>query len=116
MTSCQDIFENGEILKEANGLKGSCNAQGYDVMRGHIPNRLPVEADFSLVRPVNPGDEVKDRRFAGAVGSDEARDGSPFDIEGYIVDGGQSAEVLGKSLKIEDGHALPSPFSPAGMR
>ena len=53
---------------------------------------------------VDAGDEIEDGGLAGAVGADQADDLALLDVEGEIVDGAETAEVLGQTRRLEKRH------------
>ena len=57
-------------------------------------------------RAVEPGDQVEERRLAGAVGSDQRGDDAALHLEVLDVDGGDAAEVPGDVVDPEDGVGL----------
>src|SRR5581483_5853836 len=66
------------------------------------------------------GDQVEQRRLAGAVGPDDAGDRALGDREGDLADRRQAAEVLGQVADLEQAHAgfrrrrFSRPFTPPG--
>ena len=52
-----------------------------------------VEPDRAGVGPVEPGDEIEQRRLAGAVRADDADELALGDVEIDAIDGGQAAEA-----------------------
>jgi hypothetical protein len=70
-------------------LKRSGNAFFADLIRPQAGDILSVQINFAAVRPVDTGDEVKQRGLSRAVGADEGRDLSLFHGNGNIVDGFQ---------------------------
>ena len=63
----------------------------------------PSKIDFAVGRALDAHDALHGRRFAGAIGSDQAEDFAGAQIEGEILDGGQAAEPLGQAADGEDG-------------
>ena len=62
---------------------------------GDAIHRLAVERPVAGVGLVEPGQQVEERRLAGAVGADQGRDRSALDLDVVDVDGGDAAEVCG---------------------
>jgi hypothetical protein len=58
--------------------------------------------DRALIRPKIAGDEVEERRLAGAVRADDAGDFVLAEREVDAVDGGQRAEAFGYAPGAED--------------
>src|ERR1700689_3063163 len=56
-----------------------------------------------------PGKQVEYRGLAGAVGSDQRVDGSPFNFKVHVADSGKTLELLAQPLRLENdvaGHRL----------
>jgi hypothetical protein len=87
------VFERGQIFEEPDVLKRARDAQRSNPMRRQT-------SEFVRLKPCVPGlhrhvtrDEVDQRRLAGAVGPDEAVDGSLLHLQRHPVDGVNPAEV-----------------------
>src|SRR5205085_7182654 len=75
-----------------------------DPMRRGAEQALAVERDLARVRPVEPGDQVEERRLAGAVRADQPADLAALDAERDVVDGDDAAEAPRHVLEREQGH------------
>ena len=60
-----------------------------------------VEEHAAGVERLEPGDQVEQRGFAGAVGADDADDLALVDVEGDVGVGGEAAVALGHALDVE---------------
>ena len=79
------------------------------ILCGGSPAMLsPLEQDLARVRPVDAGDEVEDRRLAGAVRADHADDLALVDVQVEPVDDAQAAERLRHAPELEQRASRPS--------
>ena len=83
-------------------LVGGAVGVGTDVLF-EVPERREGRADDrTVVRLLLPGDEVEQRRLAGAVGADEADDISFFDAQVRLFEEEPVAEGFGKVADVDD--------------
>ena len=80
---------------------------------------LAGERHAAAVGAHEPGDDVEERRLAGAVRADQGRDGAGLDRERRGVDGSDAAVVLPHLVRLEErGHSSTissrSPNRPCG--
>ena len=73
-------------------------------MRRGAEEAFAVEGDLAGIRPVEPRDQVEERRLAGAVRSDQAGDLTVLDAERDVVHGDDAAEPPRHALNREQGH------------
>ena len=66
-------------------------------------HRLAVEADLTVVRRVDAGDHLDQRRLAGAVVADEPDDLAGVELEVDAVERLDGAEPLADALQREEG-------------
>src|SRR5262249_60782164 len=66
---------------------------------------LSEQADPSCRGPEEAGDEIEERRLAGAVGTDDGQPLAGRDGEAHAAERGETAEVVGKGLDLERGQA-----------
>ena len=69
-------------------------------------HRPAADGDPPGGRVVDPGDDVEERRLAGAVRADQADDRALGDVEADVVDGDEAAEPLRDVLGAEQDRAL----------
>ena len=62
---------------------------------------VAVEEDPAGVERLEAGDQVEQRRLAGAVRTDDAEDLALVDVEGDVGVGGQAAVALGDAFDVE---------------
>src|SRR5207247_9775552 len=70
----------------------------------HPRDRLGGEDDRPRVRPEEAGDQVEERRLAGAVGADQPGDGALLDLQRARVDGDDAAERPAEPADLEQAH------------
>src|SRR3954447_2284426 len=75
-----------------------------DAVRRRAKQAGTVEGDRSPVRPIEPGDQVEQRRLAGAVRADQPRDLAALDRKGNVVHRDHPAEAAADMLDGEKGH------------
>src|SRR5690606_3828506 len=65
---------------------------------GDVP---PVEADTTAIGTQRAGDHAEERRLAGPVRPDDAKDLARFDGERNVRHGPEAAEALGEAVDFE---------------
>ena len=98
----RQAFEDRRLLKRAH------DALARDDMRREARYALALEPHFAARRLDERGDQLEQRRFARAVGADDGKDFVLLDIERDVVDGGQSAVLLGEAGDFESIGAIGS--------
>jgi hypothetical protein len=93
MAADQQVLQHRGVLEELDVLEGAGDAVARHHMRRHARNHLALEAHLARGRPVERGDQVEDRRLAGAIGSDQREHLVGPDLEGHVVHGQQAAEA-----------------------
>ena len=88
----QQVLEHGEIFERVRDLKRAPDACDAALPRRRAGDVVAVEVDFAAIRRVQSGDEVEQRRFAGAVRSDNAERFALRDFQMQEVDRFQRAE------------------------
>src|SRR5207244_3143572 len=92
-TGDQHVLEDGEIREELRDLKCSRNAPLCPPMRRQTSDVRSVQGNCPRGRPKLAADDVEQRRFAGAVRSDERVARARLKRQAHVVDGFQAAEV-----------------------
>ncbi|ORE91538.1 membrane associated protein [Stappia sp. 22II-S9-Z10] len=80
-----------ELLGE---LKGAQQAAPEELVRGEAGDVLAVQPHGAGGRRIEPGDDVEERRLAGAVGADQPGDGAAPDRQRHVTHGVDAAEPL----------------------
>ena len=68
------IFEERHTLQGFHDLKGSGNSQVVDLIGFQSGNILVLEDNLTIRRGHEPGYQIKQGRFSGTVGPDQAYD------------------------------------------
>src|SRR4051794_29808914 len=71
-------------------------------MRRQAAQRPPVEGETTALGGVDAGQDVEERRLAGAIGADEAIDLAARNGEGNIVERLHAAEALRHAARLEE--------------
>ena len=88
------------VVEQGGGLELHADAP-FDVL-GVGPDRQPVDRDLATVGPAQAFDHLEGRRFAGAVGPQDAEDLAAFHGQGDAVDGNEVAVALGQAVDADD--------------
>src|SRR5262249_42891755 len=89
------------VQEEPQRLERPRDALARDLVRRKPDDRLAVEEDVALVRLVDAGDQVEERRLAGAVRADHAHDLVLVHVEVELRDDLEPAEGLRDALQLE---------------
>ena len=103
-----DVFKDRQPVKDVYNLKRPPDSSPADLVRGKMADVFSLEEDLSPVPPEMAGDEIKQGRFAGAVGADD-RNNLPFlDRKVGLVDRHEVVEAFHDPFHLE--HLRRSPF------
>ena len=100
-----DVFQNGQIGERPHDLKRARNAHPADQVRPQASERPALELDRATCQLRDPCDDVDQRRLAGAVRPDQAHDLAGMDVEADVLDGHDTAEVLGGVAHLQNRRA-----------
>ena len=92
---------DGHFCEWGGDLKGSSDAQPGYLVRPKAGDILSVEDHASPIRGVDPGHQVKERRFSAAVGSDDPENRPLFHREREVVYGHHSAKGFFQFLRFQ---------------
>src|SRR5262249_49793446 len=98
-----EVVPHGKIAKQPDRLERAPDASASD-----LPWRPPVDAraleeHVAGVGPQDVGDEVENRRLAGAIGADETDGGAGLDVERAVVDRADPPEPFGQAGDAQQG-------------
>ena len=96
-----DVLLDRHVQEQTERLERAGDTAARDPVRVEPDDRLPLEDDLAAVRRVDAGDQVEERRLAGAVRPDDADDLTFVHDEVEAVDAGQAAERLGQARHLE---------------
>src|SRR4029077_2517314 len=77
----QRVLERRHGAEETDVLEGAPDAELGDLVLRQTSDLVAVEQDLARRRRVCAGEHVEERRLAGAVGPDQARDRTAWDDE-----------------------------------
>ena len=104
------VLQHGHERERLHDLERACNAEPGNAIRRQAIDALVAIPDLAGARPMHAGDEIDQRRLAGAVGTDQADDLTRPQFERDVVDGDQAAEAAGYVGEPQHGgHGAASP-------
>jgi hypothetical protein len=83
MKDDQHVFQHRHLAEQAAVLEGPAHAARRDLVRRHAVDALALEADLAGGRAHVAGDDVEQRRLAGAVRPDQRPDFARVGVEGH---------------------------------
>src|SRR5207247_5352515 len=98
-----DVLGDGEGGEDPRVLEGATEAVRRPPVGTPAGDVDAAEEDAAGVRRQQSGDQVEDRRLAGAVGADEPEDLMGGEGKGHVVDRGDAAEAAGEPADLEHG-------------
>jgi hypothetical protein len=111
-----DVLARGERREQMGELEGARHALLDDAMDGEAGDALAGEDDVAIGRRQHAGDEIKERRLAGAVRSDHRTHLARLDRHVDRVDGDEAAEAAGEAAAFKKRHGPPPGRRRAGAR
>ncbi len=98
----QKIFEHGEVFERMRNLKRSADAGDAAHAWRRAGDVASVKSDRAGIRLEQAGDEIEQRRFAGAVRADDAERLARRDFKLDVIDGFERAERSRQIIQPED--------------
>ncbi len=99
MSADADVVTHGEARKQRDVLKRAADAGFGDLRRLAVQNALALQQDISLARLIEPAQTVEERRFTGAVRTDQAQNSALLHVERHAVQRNDAAEHDGHIAK-----------------
>src|SRR4029434_8870630 len=96
------VFQHTERGKEIDLLIASAHAQARAPFWSEMCHLYATEQNAAGTGRQITGEHIDQGRFACAVGTDDRVQLSDLDLERYVVDCRQAAEILGQSAHFED--------------
>ena len=96
-----DVLLHRHVQEQPQRLERARDPARGDLVRLEAEQRLALEPDVAGVGLVDAGDEVEERRLAGAVRPDHADDLALVDVQVELVDAREPAEALRDALELE---------------
>src|SRR5438046_514955 len=109
----QNVLDRGHVAEEPDVLERPADAERGDLIGTETDERAALPRHGAGVGGVEAGEDVEQRRLAGAVGADDRGDPT-VEREIDAVDGGEAAEPLGHSARLEARHRSPTSPRRAG--
>jgi hypothetical protein len=88
-----DVVAHRLAREQRQVLEGAGDADLGDAVCRPIEQRAALEPDVAAVRRIEAGEAVEQRRLAGAVWANEAKDAAFFEVEGNPVERDDAAET-----------------------
>ena len=88
-----DVLEHGELGEDVGALERACHAHAADLVRRDAGDVAALQAHLAGVGLQMPGDEVEERRFAGAVRADDGGDAALLHAQAHVVGGDEAREA-----------------------
>src|SRR5215210_2763561 len=100
------VVEHGHAREQPDVLKRSRDSEPRYLVRPKAVDARTCDPDVAGRRLINAGQQIKDRRFAGAVWSDEPVYFALTNIHRQLVYGDQSAETDRRLICLENAFAV----------
>ena len=102
LISDMHILIYGQVVEQPDVLECPRNAEICDLVGLPAYNGAALQKDVAFRRRIDTGDKVKQRRFARAVRTDDAKDLARLYAEAYMVCRLDAAEVLADVANIQN--------------
>jgi hypothetical protein len=99
-----EVLEDGQAREAARDLECPHEPGPRDAVRAPARDVTAVEDHTATLRRHETGDAVKQRRLAGAVGTDETGDRAGLDREVNAVQRADAVEGALQAVDVEQGH------------
>ena len=101
LASHEDVLRHGQVLHQVQLLVHDADAQLLGVAGGLNLGGLAVELDDAVILGVNTGENFHQRRFTGAVLTDEGQDFAGAQLQLRVVQCVDAGEILLNPMHIE---------------
>src|SRR5262249_2474348 len=98
-----DVFRDRQVEEGFQLLEHAGDAQAADAIGPQAGNVMAVQEDATGAGWLEAGDQIEQRRFPGAVRTNDADDLRPVPIEGNVRVGGRPAVALRQTPDVEHG-------------
>jgi hypothetical protein len=113
----KDVLGDGQIGRDAQFLMHHADTGRERVARRTKAHLMPVETKLARVIAMHAGDDLHQRRLAGAVLADETMDLAGLEHEADIAQGRDAAEGFRDAQKLDDRpHGPDVPSCHHGLR
>jgi hypothetical protein len=103
----EDVRGCCQVVAERQILVDDLDPLGASIHRLVEMARAAIEADLALGRREVAGDDLDERRLAGAVVAHEAQHLAGLEVDVHALQRLDRPEMLGDAAQLEDGHAVP---------
>ena len=109
-------LDGREIGEELVDLKSAREPLSHSIARGERSDVLAPEPHRAFARLDDAGEEVDQRRLAGAIGTDQRLSRARRKFQRDVVGGDEAAEPARQAARLENGgaHATPPSFDAFG--
>src|SRR3954469_4240523 len=98
----EHVLEQGKLLEEADFLEGAGDAKPRTLVCRQPDQVGLVEGERAGIGLIDAGEEVQERRLAGAVGADQREDRAGRDVQRHVVHRAHAAETLVQLFGLEE--------------
>src|SRR5205807_8807022 len=103
---------HAHVAEQSTDLKAAHQAASRNLVRLEPQQRASIEKNVAAVRRIEAGNEVDERRLAGAVRSDQPADLARRDRKIDVVGCQQPAEAFDQVARFEEGgHGMARPYA-----
>src|SRR5207248_2300609 len=96
-----DVLEDRHVPGEREVLVDHLDADRMGLTRAHEAHRLAGEDDLALAWLEQPGEDLHQGRFTGAVVADDAEHLAAGEVEIDMVERSDRAEIFGDATRLE---------------
>src|SRR5690606_8973407 len=109
-----DVLVDRQVTGQREVLVHHLDAQPLRILRAREAHRLALEDQLAVTRHEQPGQDLHQRRFAGAVVADDPEHLARGDVEVYVLERRDGAEILADAPGFEQwrGQAAILPLAP----
>src|SRR5690606_6916106 len=99
----KQVLRNGQVLQQVHLLVDRANAKRLRFRHVAGLDLRPVQHDAASVAGVNAGQDLDERRLAGAVFAEQRVDLSAVEREVYVVERGDAEKALADGARFQKG-------------
>ena len=87
-----DVLVHRELGEDVGALEGAGDPHAADLVRGDAGDVAALQHHLAAIRLRVPGDQIEERRLAGAVRADDGGDAPLLDVQAHVVGGDEARE------------------------
>ncbi|MNX85707.1 hypothetical protein D3C86_1175570 [compost metagenome] len=96
-----DVFRNRHVSHQVQFLMDHGDAVLQRIERGIETDRRAFQANFAVVRLVDAGENLHQRRFAGAILAHQRMHGAALEVELHIIERHDAGKFLAYAIRCE---------------